>query len=89
MRLGAGKTGFGSAYESRTQFGHFVISHKFRHKHAIVCALEEETQIRQFARFAQIYAVPVSDFVRKKQLAGFTALVLVSPLHAPEATRIV
>ena len=33
-------------------------------------------KIREFALFAQNYAVRVSGFVRK-QLAGFTALVLV------------
>src|SRR5258705_13426648 len=56
---------------------------QFRHKRARGCALKGKLQIRAFARFAQNYAVRVSDFVRK-QLAGFTALVLVSPLNAPE-----
>jgi len=46
-------------------------------------------QIREFARIAQIYAVRVSEFVRKNNWSVFTALVLVSPLDAPEAARIV
>src|SRR5439155_8719749 len=38
---------------------------QFRHKYALGCALREKMQIGQFARFAQNYAVRVSDFVRK------------------------
>jgi len=45
-------------------------------------------QIEKFARIAQNYAVRVSDFVRK-QLAGFTALVLMSRFHALQAARII
>ena len=66
----------------------FAALRNYRHKHAVGCTLEEEMQIGQFARFTQNYAVPLSDFVRK-QLAGFTALVLVSRFDAPKASRII
>ena len=36
-----------------------------RYKHALGCALKGKMQIRRFARIAQNYAVPVSEFVRK------------------------
>jgi hypothetical protein len=41
---------------------------QFRHKHALACALREKMQIHHFARIAQNYAVPVSDFVRNHLL---------------------
>jgi hypothetical protein len=47
-------------------------------KLSAISALTALCENGQFARIAQNYAVRVSEFVRK-QLAGFTALVLVSP----------
>jgi hypothetical protein len=38
---------------------------QFRHKSAVGCALTAKMQISQFARFAQNYAVSVSEIVRK------------------------
>jgi hypothetical protein len=38
---------------------------QFRHKYAVGCALREKTQIGPFARFAQNYALRLSEFVRK------------------------
>src|SRR5213596_117878 len=52
---------------SRTQFEVFRDFAQFRYKHAVCCALEAKIQIRQFARIAQNYAVPVSEFVRKNK----------------------
>ncbi len=46
-------------------------------------------QIRAFARFAQIYAVRVSDFVRQNNLPVLRLLFLVSRSNPPEAARIV
>jgi hypothetical protein len=40
---------------------------QFRHKYAVGCALEVKMQITKFAQFAQNYAVPVSEFVRKNK----------------------
>ena len=39
---------------------------QFQRKYAVGCALSEKTHIGEFARFAQNYAVPVSEIVRKK-----------------------
>ena len=39
---------------------------QFRHKYAVGCALDGKVQIDQFARIAHGYALPVSEFVRKR-----------------------
>ena len=49
----------------RTPFLKFRGIARFQHKYAVGCALREKMQISQSARFAQNYAVRVSDFVRK------------------------
>ena len=59
------QNGVGSAYGSRTHFQDFANFARIQRKLAAISALEGKLQIRAFARIAQIYAVRVSDFVRK------------------------
>jgi hypothetical protein len=56
---------------------------QFRYKYAVACALEAKMQIGQFARFAQNYAVRLSEIVRKKKLSR-NALVRVEMGGAAE-----
>jgi hypothetical protein len=67
----------------------FAALRNFGHKYARGCALEGKLQIREFARIRADLRSPSVRICPKKQLAGFTALVLVSRFHAPEAARIV
>jgi hypothetical protein len=63
---------------------------QFRRKHALDCALHAAIQISEFARFAQNYAVPVSEFVRKglrrngvPSFFGIFRAGIVNGFHAP------